>query len=105
MTTMTTLTDREAERRDALVGRLFQTFLDTFEAFTIHIGDRLGLYRAVAESGSATAPAIAARTGTYQRYTREWLEQQTVAGILMSRTRTPPRTIDATACHRDTRRC
>ncbi len=41
-----------------------------------------GLYRALAEGGPATSAELASRTGTHERYIREWLEQQTVAGIL-----------------------
>jgi 2-polyprenyl-3-methyl-5-hydroxy-6-metoxy-1,4-benzoquinol methylase len=40
------------------------------------LGDRLGLYRALAEAGPATASALAARTGCAERYVREWLANQ-----------------------------
>jgi 2-polyprenyl-3-methyl-5-hydroxy-6-metoxy-1,4-benzoquinol methylase len=50
--------------------------------FSIYIGDRLGLYRALAEAGPSTSKELAKRTRTHERYIREWLEQQTVAGIL-----------------------
>jgi 2-polyprenyl-3-methyl-5-hydroxy-6-metoxy-1,4-benzoquinol methylase len=46
------------------------------------IGDQLGLYKVLAEDGSVTSSELAARTGTNERYVREWLEQQTVSGIL-----------------------
>jgi hypothetical protein len=49
---------------------------------SVYLGDRLGLYRALAESGAATPAEFAARTGTQERYAREWLEQQAVTGIL-----------------------
>jgi SAM-dependent methyltransferase len=49
---------------------------------TVHLGDRLGYYRALAEQGPSTAAELAAATGTAERYAREWLEQQAVAGIL-----------------------
>ncbi len=42
----------------------------------------MGYYEALAGGGPLTAPELAARTGTQARYAREWLEQQTVAGIL-----------------------
>jgi 2-polyprenyl-3-methyl-5-hydroxy-6-metoxy-1,4-benzoquinol methylase len=51
------------------------------EVYTIYMGDRLGLYRALSQ-GPATASELAARTRTSERYIREWLEQQAVAGIL-----------------------
>jgi 2-polyprenyl-3-methyl-5-hydroxy-6-metoxy-1,4-benzoquinol methylase len=68
--------------RDALVERLSQSFLGMLDIFTIYIGDRLGLYQALADAGSLTSAELASRTDTQERYVREWLEQQTVAGIL-----------------------
>ncbi len=74
--------DKKAERRDALADRLFQAAIGSMELITVYLGDRLGLYRALADSGPATSAEIAARTETAERYVREWLEQQAVAGIL-----------------------
>jgi SAM-dependent methyltransferase len=71
-----------ASQRDAFIERFLQSAAGTFSMFSIYIGDRLGLYRALAEGGSATSAELAERTGTHERYIREWLEQQTVAGIL-----------------------
>ncbi len=68
--------------RDALAERLFGAALGAYELMTVHLGDRLGLYRALAERGEATPAEVAAATGTQERYAREWLEQQAVAGIL-----------------------
>ena len=45
-------------------------------------GDRLGYYRSLAEHGPATSAELAVASGTDERYAREWLEQQAVAGIL-----------------------
>jgi len=67
---------------EALVGRLFEQTLGAFELFNVYIGERLGLYRALAADGSATAEELATRAGTGSRYAREWLEQQATAGIL-----------------------
>ncbi len=39
----------------------------------IAIADRLGLWRHLAEGGSATSAAFAARAGIAERYAREWL--------------------------------
>ena len=69
-------------QRDAFVERLLQSAAGTFNLFSIYIGDRLGLYRALAESGPSTSEELAACTETQERYIREWLEQQAVAGIL-----------------------
>ena len=74
--------DAIAGQRDAFIERFLQFASGTFSLFSIYIGDRLGLYRALAEGGPATSAELASRTGTDERYIREWLEHQTVVGIL-----------------------
>ena len=76
------MADAIDSQRDAFIERFLQSASGTFSLFSIYIGDRLGLYRALAESGPATASELSSRTRTHERYIREWLEQQTVAGIL-----------------------
>jgi predicted O-methyltransferase YrrM len=71
-----------AARTDALRERLFGNVLGALELYTIYLGDRLGLYRALAESGPATSSQLAARTGTTERYVREWLEQHAASDLL-----------------------
>jgi SAM-dependent methyltransferase len=44
------------------------------------LGDRLGLYRALASGTPLTAAELAARTGCAERYVREWLANQTAGG-------------------------
>jgi precorrin-6B methylase 2 len=68
--------------RSPLAERLFQSGLAMFDLLTVYLGDRLGLYRALHEGGPATSAELAARTGCFERYVREWLEQQSVTGIL-----------------------
>ena len=46
------------------------------------IGDKLGLYRAMAGAGPLTPAELAARTGTAERYVREWLSAQAARGYL-----------------------
>src|SRR5438046_6912595 len=46
------------------------------------IGDKLGLYRAMAGAGSLTPAELAARTGTAERYVREWLSAQAARGYV-----------------------
>ncbi len=50
----------------------------------IHLGDRLGLYRALAEAGPVSAGELAARTGLVERWLREWLRGQAAAGLVSS---------------------
>lgn len=51
-------------------------------AGAIMIGDRLGLYAAMAGAGPVTSIELAERAGVSERYVREWLFQQTAAKIL-----------------------
>jgi len=74
--------DAIAQQRDDFIDRFLGFASGTFNIFSIYIGDRLGLYRALSQNGGSTPKELAAKTGTHARYIREWLEQQTVAGIL-----------------------
>jgi 2-polyprenyl-3-methyl-5-hydroxy-6-metoxy-1,4-benzoquinol methylase len=68
---------------DWLAERVFGAALGVLEISTIYVGDRLGLYEALATGPGATAADVAAATGTDERYVREWLEQQAVSGIVL----------------------
>ena len=70
------------ERRDALVGRLFEATLGAFDLLAVYVGDRLGLYRALAQNGPSTSSDLAKAAGIHERYAREWLEQQAMGEIL-----------------------
>lgn len=75
--------DQAAEQqRDALLGRLFEAAIGALDVMSVYVGDRLGLYRALAERGPLTAAELAAATDTFPRYILEWLEQQAATGIL-----------------------
>ena len=65
-----------------LSDRLFRDAAGALELYTIYLGERLGLYRALADGVPVTPAELAARTGTVERYLREWLEQQAAAGLL-----------------------
>jgi len=51
----------------------------------IYLGDRMGLYRALAGAGPTNSAALAQRTGLDERWLREWLHQQGAAGVLRHR--------------------
>jgi hypothetical protein len=70
------------DRTSALVERLFQDAAGALELYTLYIGERLGLYRALAASGPATSSELAERTGTAERYIREWLEHHATGALL-----------------------
>ena len=61
------------KQRDALVDGLFERIIGAMEVATVYLGDRLGLYRALADGGPSTPAELAGRTGTHERYAREWL--------------------------------
>jgi 2-polyprenyl-3-methyl-5-hydroxy-6-metoxy-1,4-benzoquinol methylase len=50
----------------------------------VHLGDRLGLYRALDGAGKVTAEELAARTGLHPRWLREWLRGNAAAELLAS---------------------
>jgi 2-polyprenyl-3-methyl-5-hydroxy-6-metoxy-1,4-benzoquinol methylase len=77
------IAETDEARRDALVQRLFTATVNSLELLHVYIGDRLGLYRLMADRGSAiSASELAVAASISERYAREWLEQQAVAGIL-----------------------
>jgi 2-polyprenyl-3-methyl-5-hydroxy-6-metoxy-1,4-benzoquinol methylase len=71
----------DTQRRDALVERLFEAVLGFNDIHAVYIGDRLGLYAALAD-GARTPGEVASAAGCDERYVREWLEHQAVGGIL-----------------------
>ncbi len=83
MTTIKTeLTLDQQRTRDALAERLFRTCLNALDIWGVYLGHHLGYYAALNQEGAATSIELAAATGTDERYTREWLEQQAATGIL-----------------------
>jgi ubiquinone/menaquinone biosynthesis C-methylase UbiE len=72
----------DPERLDALLGQAVAEFGATVNAALVVIGDRLGLYRALAGSDALTSTELAERTGTAERYVREWLNAQAASGYV-----------------------
>ncbi len=54
----------------------------TLNAALVVMGDKLGLYRTLAATGAVTPEELAARTGTAERYVREWLNAQAAGGYV-----------------------
>jgi 2-polyprenyl-3-methyl-5-hydroxy-6-metoxy-1,4-benzoquinol methylase len=78
---MTSVSD-STERRDALVERLFMNAVGAFDLFSVYVGERLGLYRIMADDGPLTSAELAQAAGVHERYAREWLEQQAASDLL-----------------------
>jgi 2-polyprenyl-3-methyl-5-hydroxy-6-metoxy-1,4-benzoquinol methylase len=72
----------QGDRAAALAERLFKDAVGALELYTVYLGERLGLYRALADGGPATPAELAGRTGTNERYVREWLEHHAASGLL-----------------------
>src|SRR5215470_6499901 len=103
--TMTT-TDVRSSAIEALAGRIFSTGVGTAELCTVYLGIHLGLYRSLAAS-PATSAALAERTGCDERYVREWLTAQAVAGLVTAAGADPakPRETDRAPGEFPGRRC
>ena len=71
-----------ADPAAVLADRLFHDVIGALELFTVYLGERLGLHRALAGHGPATSAELAGRTGTAERYVREWLEHHSASGLL-----------------------
>ena len=54
----------------------------TVSAALIYLGDKLGLYQAMADGSALSSAELAERTGTQERYVREWLGNQCAGGYI-----------------------
>jgi 2-polyprenyl-3-methyl-5-hydroxy-6-metoxy-1,4-benzoquinol methylase len=76
---MTTIEQPAGIDMEKLMGFVFQAVGEvgaTLNTALVVMGDRLGLYRALADSGPLAPAELAQRTGTAERYIREWLNAQ-----------------------------
>ena len=62
--------------------RLFDAVLGAIDMWSVYLGEKLGLYAALAGLGQLTSAELAAAAQIDPRYATEWLEQQTVTGLL-----------------------
>jgi SAM-dependent methyltransferase len=67
---------------DEFMGRFVGDLGAAMSAALVVIGDRLGLYRAMADGEPVTAGELAHRTGTEPRYVLEWLSNQAAGGYV-----------------------
>jgi len=70
------------DKLNEFLGKAIVDFGATFHAALIRIGDRLGLYKALAAGGPQTPTELAKKTGTAERYIREWLSSQAAGGYV-----------------------
>jgi 2-polyprenyl-3-methyl-5-hydroxy-6-metoxy-1,4-benzoquinol methylase len=72
----------DMDKLNAFVGRAVGDLGAAMHAALIVIGDRLGLYRAMSDSKPVTSSELAQRTGTAERYIREWLNANAASGYV-----------------------
>lgn len=70
------------EKLNAFMGKVVGDFGAALSTSLAYIGQKLGLYKAMAGAGPVTASELAARTGTVERYVREWLINQAAGGYV-----------------------
>ena len=70
------------QKLDALVGRLFADLSAGYGGVMVSLGDKLGLYKAMAGAGPVSSQEVARRSGCGERYVREWLNSQVAGGYL-----------------------
>ena len=67
---------------EPLLGTIVNELGAAANASLVLTGERLGLWRALAEGGPLTSAELAATTGTWERYVREWLASQACSGFV-----------------------
>ncbi|MCC6178692.1 MAG: methyltransferase domain-containing protein [Chloroflexi bacterium] len=72
----------DEEKLHAFLGKIVGDLGATMSVVNAVIGDRLGLYRAMAGAGPLTSDDLASRTGLSERYLREWLIHQAAGGYV-----------------------
>jgi 2-polyprenyl-3-methyl-5-hydroxy-6-metoxy-1,4-benzoquinol methylase len=81
--TTTDIPTLDEAKLEAFVGQAVVDMGAAISGLLLHLGDRLGLYKAMAGAGPITSGTLARRTGTAERYVREWLANQTAGGYVV----------------------
>lgn len=82
MATQSTAPAVDASRLNAFMEKAVADMGAAMHAAIIVIGDKLGLYKAMAGAGPLTSEQLAAKTGTAERYVREWLNANAASGYI-----------------------
>ncbi|HMF56759.1 MAG TPA: methyltransferase domain-containing protein [Pyrinomonadaceae bacterium] len=69
-------------KMNAFLGKVVTDFGAALSSTLAYIGQKLGLYKGLAEGGAQTPAELAERTGTVERYVREWLVNQASGGYV-----------------------
>ncbi len=76
------------DKMNAFLGKVVGDFGASLSSALVYIGQKLGLYKAMAEAGPITPAELAQRTNTNERYVREWLINQAAGGYAQYDTQT-----------------
>jgi SAM-dependent methyltransferase len=74
--------DVNPDKLNAFMGKMLGDVGAAMNASLMLLGDKLGLYKALAAKGPLTAAELAKATGTTERYIREWLAAQAASGYV-----------------------
>ncbi len=72
----------DPEKLNALMGKLVGDLGASASAALVLLGDRLGIYKAMADGKAVSPGDLAEKTGLHERYLREWLSAQAAAGYI-----------------------
>jgi winged helix-turn-helix protein len=64
------------DKLNELMGKLVGDLGAAIAGASVLLGDRLGLYKAMADGAPVTSSELAKKTGLHERYVREWLSGQ-----------------------------
>ncbi len=78
----TGIRELDPARIEQAVGKVFTDLGVFLSAPMLALGDRLGLFRAMAGAGPLTSAELAARSGLVERYVREWVRAVTIGGYV-----------------------
>jgi SAM-dependent methyltransferase len=79
---MEAIMEVNSDRLNAFMGKMITEVGAAMNASLVLLGDKLGLYRALAATGPMNSAELAKATGTTERYVREWLSSQAASGYV-----------------------
>ena len=72
----------ESKKLEAFMGKMVGYMTGGAICHSIWLGDELGLYRELANTGPRSALSVAEKTGCNPRVVREWLDGQAAGGLV-----------------------
>src|SRR6476620_7482705 len=70
------------DKMNKFLGKVIEDFVASLSSALVYIGQKLGLYKALAAIGPTTPAELARNTNTNERYVREWLINQAAGGYV-----------------------